>query len=283
MPATSIPVPSALASYVDALPRDGSFSIWAGPVTGDPTLSHRVDEQHYAASTMKTALVLAAFREAESGLTDLDAAVPVYDTFTSRADGSTFAMDRDEDSDPEPWRRLGSRVALRWLCHRALVRSSNLATNLVLEAVGFDAVAAALHAVEASHSSVSRGIEDKAAREAGLQNLVTACDLARTLQSLHAGTAASSASCREILSVLAAQQINDAIPMGLPPGTRLAHKSGWVDGISHDAGIVYPSRQQGGEPFVLAVCTTSELDEQAGLDLIAAGAAAAWADRRLLS
>jgi hypothetical protein len=31
------------------------------------------------------------------------------------------------------------------------------------------------------------------------------------------------------------------------------------------------------------MCTTSDLDEQAGLDLIAAGAAAAWEDRKVLS
>ena len=108
---------------------------------------------------------------------------------------------------------------------------------------------------------------------------MTAADLAQTLQALHAGQCANPASCQEILAVLAAQQVNDAIPVGLPAGTRVAHKSGWVDGISHDAGIVYPGDA---DPFVFVMCTTSSLDEQSGLDLIAAGAAAAWADRRVL-
>ena len=204
--------------------------------------------------------------------------VLVHDGFSSRAGQSTFTMDREDDSDAEPWRRLGERVALRWLCYRAIVRSSNLATNLVLDVLGTDAVANVLQAVGATGSTVTRGIEDGAAREAGLQNVVTAEDLARTLQALHAGTIVSADACAEILSVLSAQQINDALPARLPAGVRVAHKSGWVEGISHDAGIIYPSTEHAAAPFVFVMCTTSDLGEQAGLDLIAAGALAAWAD-----
>ena len=270
---------TALRTFVDALPDDGSFSVWCGPVFGAPWLSSRADVQHYAASTMKLALVIAAYREAEEGRLDLDAPVLVHDTFASAVGETRFSMNRGDDSDPEPWRRLGDHVSLRWLCCRAIVKSSNLATNLVLDVVGTDAVSRTLAATGATGSRVTRGIEDVAAREAGLQNLVTATDLARTLQALYAGELAATDSCAEILAVLAAQQINDAMPAGLPAGTKVAHKSGWVDGISHDAGIVYPVD---GGPFVFVMCTTSTLDEQAGLDLIAAGAAAAWADRSVL-
>lgn len=270
-----------LSSYIHALPRDGVFSLWFGPGEGPAWIEHQADQPHYAASTIKLALVIAAHREHQAGRLDLDAPVRIHNSFQSRADGSPFSMDRDEDSDQAPWRRLGTEVALRWLCLRAIVRSSNLATNLILDAVGVPAVTATLAALGATGSVVSRGIDDSVARHAGLQNLITAADLARTLQALHAGTAASPAVCGEVLAILGAQQINDAIPVGLPAGTRVAHKSGWVEGVSHDAGVIYPTQGQGGDPFVFVMCTTSDLDERAGLELISAGAAAAWADRRL--
>jgi beta-lactamase class A len=190
---------------------------------------------------MKLALVIAAYRAAEAGRLDLDHAVPVHNCFASAVGVGHFGLDESEDSDPEPWARRGQRLALRWLAYRSIVRSSNLATNLLLDAVGTVEVNEALKVVGATDSAVSRGIEDADAREAGLQNVVTARDLALTLRVLVAGGAASRESCDEILSVLAAQQINDAIPAGLPPGTRVAHKSGWVEGVSHDAGIVYPT------------------------------------------
>jgi beta-lactamase class A len=263
-----------LRAFVESLPSEGTFSVWCGPVAGEAWLAHRSDEQHYAASTMKLALVIAAYRQADAGLLDLDQLVEVHEDFASVVDAPRFTMDRDEDSDPEPWRRIGEKVTLRWLGLRALVRSSNLATNLLLERVGLPAVQETLRALDAHGSTTDRGIEDAAARGAGLQNLVTASDLARTLQALVADAVASPRAGQEILDMLAAQQLRDTIPAQLPPGTRVAHKSGWVDGISHDAGIVYPS---GREPFVFVMCTTSDLSEEEGRQLIARGAAAAWA------
>ena len=266
---------SAMRAFVDALPAEGEFSLWFGPPSGATWCARDATRQHYAASTMKLALLIAAHRAAERGDLDLDEQVVVHGDFTSVVPAPRFRMDRDDDSDPQPWQRLGEKVSLRWLGHRAIVRSSNLATNLLLESVGVEEVQRTLDALGARDSLVTRGIEDAAAREAGHHNLVTARDLARTLQSLLAGTACSPAGCREILDVLAAQQLRDTIPAGLPPGTRVAHKSGWVDGVSHDAGIVYPADR---DPFVLVVCTTAALDEQQGRELIAAAATAAWRD-----
>lgn len=268
----------ALSRFVDTLPAEGSFSVWCAPLGGDPEVAHEEHRHHYAASTMKLALVLAAYRLADLDRLDLDQPVRVHNDFTAAAGSARFSMDRADDSDPGPWRRMGSQVALRWLCYRAIVRSSNLATNLVLERIGVDAVAAALRHVGATNSVVARGIEDASAREAGLENLVTAADLGVTLQALGAGTAASPAACREILAVLGAQRINDAIPARLPPDAVVLHKSGWVTGISHDAGIISAPDC---EPFVFVMCTTSELDERTGLEVIAAGAAAAYEDRRV--
>jgi beta-lactamase class A len=274
-----VPTP-ALTSYVATLPPDGTFSLWAGPLEGAVAVSHHADHQHYAASTMKVALVIAAYRRADAGTLDLDAQVKVHSDFDSVTPGARFEMDRSEDSDEETWRRMGTPVSLRWLANRAIVRSGNLATNLLLEAVGLPAVADALEVIGARDSVVARGIEDAPARDAGLQNLVTAADLALTLRELAALRVATPESCQEILATLAAQQINDAIPRGLPPGTKVAHKSGWVTGISHDAGIVYPDDCP---PYVLVVCTTSELTEDESLDLIARAAAASWQDRQVIS
>jgi beta-lactamase class A len=224
---------------------------------------------------MKVALVVAAYREAEAGRIRLDERVVIHNRFTSVVGSGTYGVDESDDSDGQPWRRLGESVALRWLAARSLVRSSNLATNLLLEAVGLEAVSVVLESVGAVDSAVTRGIDDCDARAAGLENVVTARDLAVTFQALATGVAAGPQSCEEILALLAAQQINDAIPAGLPLGTRVAHKSGWDPGVSHDVGIVY---RPTGEPFLFAMCSSSGLSAPAALDLIAAGARAAWDD-----
>lgn len=268
---------TALEDLPELGPGPGVVSVWFGPVTGDPWFAVEGDTPHYAASTMKLALVLAAHRAEDDGQLDLDTAVPVHDDFGSATRSGRFRMQQDYDNDDQPWERLGGTATLRWLASRAIVRSSNLATNLLLEHVGVDRVRRALADVGATHSTFSRGIEDADAAAAGLDNTTTAHDLARTLQALHAGTAASPASCRAVLAMLSAQEHRDTLPAGLPDGVPVAHKSGWVDGVAHDAGIVTPP---GEEPFVLVVCSTTERDQQQGNELIARVAAAAWQDRK---
>lgn len=260
-------------NLVADLPDDGSFSVWAGPIDGEPWLTHRSAEQHYAASTMKLALVMAAFRESDAGRLDLDATTPVHGEFRSSHDGSPFTMDATEDSDPEPWRMLGDDVSLRWLAYRAIVRSSNLATNLLLDAVGTEPIGRLLTDLGCAGSRVERKIEDAAAREAGLNNIVTAGDLAAQLLALTRGRALNESSTDEVLSILLAQQLNDAIPAGVPAGTRVAHKTGSVTGVAHDVGIVYPPDA---EPFVFAMCTTSALAEDDANKLIAHTAGLVW-------
>ena len=122
-----------------------------------------------------------------------------------------------------------------------IVRSSNLATNLVIAHVGLPAVAEVWALAGARHSVTARGVEDFAAREAGLTNLVTAADLAALLAAIvqgadQPGPLASPAACAQMLDVLLAQEIRDDLAAGLPAGTRIAHKNGWVRGIRHGAG-----------------------------------------------
>jgi beta-lactamase class A len=264
-----------LTQLMSEIGAQGTCSLWVGPTSGDAWLTRDADAPHYAASTMKLALVMAAYRQQERGLLDLGTVVPIHNSFDSQVDGPHFGLDETDDSDHEVWRRMGEEVTLRWIAYRAIVRSSNLATNLLLDAVGIAPVQHLLSDLGCVDSAFVRGIEDCWARDAGLHNLVTARDLAVELQALVRRSILGEESSADLLDVLAAQQINDAIPLRLPAGTKVAHKSGWVEGVSHDAGVVYPLDA---EPFVFVMCTTTDLEATAATDLIADAAAAAWHD-----
>lgn len=266
--------PPALAGLAPRLAAGGTVSVWCGPPGGPAAGARLPHAQHYAASTIKLPLMLAAYRLADAGILDLDQPVEIHDEFDSAADGR-FRMDRGYDNDEAPWERLGAAVPLRWLARRMIVRSSNLATSLVLERTGFPAVAEALTACGASHTVLGRPICDEAAIAAGMTNLVTAGDLAVVLGALATRRAAAPRSCSKMLEVLEAQEYRDEIPAGLPAGTAVAAKGGWVDGVLHDAALIRPLDAPA---YVLVVCTTG-LAEDAGRDLIRAVAAASWSDR----
>jgi beta-lactamase class A len=268
---------SALERAVRDATKHGSVSVWMGGLTGEPWFAHEAEVEHYACSTIKVPLVLAAYREHEAGRVDLGSRVRVHEGFESREPGARFTMSRDEDEDPEPWSRLGDEVALRWLACRSIVRSSNLATNLLVEAIGLAPVTEVLRICGTTHTVMMRGIEDAPSREAGRGNLVTARDLAVLFQSIASSSVASPASLAELRGFLAAQQLNDGIPAGLPPGLRVEHKTGSVQGVAHDVGIVEPTNAAA---YVLAVCTTTGLPDADASQLIAGISRAAWQDRR---
>lgn len=263
----------ALEELLAAAPV-GTVSVWFGPLDGTPWFTHDEHAVHYAASTMKVPLVLRLQQCVDAGL-DPDSTVLVHDEFDSVVAGQRYTAHQSYDNDDAVWRRLGEQVPLRWLATRAIVRSSNLATNLLLEQFAPAEVTEAWRALGARASVVARGIEDTAAGAASASNLVTAHDLAVLLQAIGTGRAASARGCEEVLADLFAQEYRDTFPAGLPPGTRVAHKNGWVDGLTHDAGII---ERADGERCVLVACTSTELDERAGQEYVARVAWAAWQD-----
>lgn len=276
---------AALDAELAAIP--GTVSVWCGRIGGPPAYTRHPDATHYAASTMKVAVLAALYRAAEAGTLDLDAQVPVRNRFPSALAGAPPVRCRPGyDSDDQVWKRLGGTATLRWLARRMIVVSGNLAANICLTAVGLDAVARVWRSVGARHSVVGRCIEDTRAAERGITNLVTAADLAALLSAIARAdpALAGPGACAEMLDVLFAQERGEDLPTGLPPGTRVAHKNGWITGVRHGAALVFPPDT---DPYCLVCCTTTPLarhdsGEDEACRLLARVAAASWADRHTL-
>ena len=207
----------------------------------------------HAASTMKLPVMIQLFRDRDAGLLTLDDSITVTNTFRSIVDSSPYQLDLSDDSDSTLYKRIGQRVSVRQLIELMETVSSNLATNLLIERVDARRANATAHALGADSILVLRGVEDDKAYRAGLNNTTTARDLGVLLAALANGTAASPASCREMLQILSRQQFNEGIPAGLPAGTRVYHKTGWIDQVVyHDAALVEPSARG---RYVLVVLT----------------------------
>jgi beta-lactamase class A len=279
-PPEDIPPVDGLGEVVEDLVRrhlrraGAMVSVCLGVPGRAPAYVRDERHRHYAASTMKLPLLVAAYRRHERGDLDLDDAVLVHNRFRSVLDGSAFSIDQDDDQDDETWALVGQRQTLRRLAWHATAKSGNLATNLLFEHVGPGEVAAVLDAADCSASTVlPRMIGDAAARSAGIDNLVTASDLALVMGATALGRLASPVTCAEVERVLAAQEHRDQVPAGLPPGTYVANKTGWVDGVAHDVALVRPADRP---PYVLALCTTADEEEETLYALHAAVSAAIW-------
>lgn len=223
------------------------------------------DDTFHAASTMKVPVMIELFRQVDAGRLRLDQTIPLANQFSSIVDKSPFALDPADDSDSSAYTLVGTAVPVRDLIEHMITRSSNLATNALIELVGADKANATAHALGAKDIRVLRGVEDGKAFQAGLNNTTTARDLAVLLEAIETGRAASRASCDAMREILLRQEFNDGIPAGLPAGMRVAHKTGSITGVLHDAAIVYPSNRK---PYVLVVLTRDIPDEKVARSLI---------------
>lgn len=214
--------------------------------------AYNADHYFHAASTMKLAVLLGVFRQVDRGELTLDAPVHVRNRFTSIVNQEPFMLDLTRDADPNVYGHLGKTLTVRELAYWMITLSSNLATNLLVEVIGIPTIQLALDELEIDGIRVIRGVEDQAAFEAGLNNQVTANGLLKLLRLIAEERAYSKEACDEMLKIMLDQQYRSGIPAGLPKAARVAHKTGNISTVHHDAGIVYLEKRK---PYVLVILT----------------------------
>jgi beta-lactamase class A len=231
----------------------------------------RPDDEFHAASTMKIPVMIELFRQAHAGALRLDDPVPIVNEFHSIVDGSAFRLNVGDDSDAAVYKRIGSTMSYRELCEAMITVSSNFATNLLIERLGATRIQATANDLGAPGMHVLRGVEDDKAFQKGMNNTTTARALMALLLKMATGEAVDRTASEQMVAVLKRQTFNDRIPAGLPAGSVVAHKTGEITKIQHDAAIVYVKR-----PFVLVVLVRGQADPRVGSRLIAEIASALY-------
>ena len=233
-------------------------------IDGREQLLIDADTPFHAASTMKVPVMIELFRQARAGSLSLDDPLPIRNEFHSIVDGSPFALSVGDDSDKEVYAAVGTTLTLRQLSEAMITVSSNFAANLLIERLGVDNIRRTVKALGADGMQVLRGVEDQKAYDKGLNNTTTARGLLVLFDRLAHGTAVDSQADAGMIEVLKRQKFNSRIPAGLPPETVVAHKTGDITRICHDAGIVYAPT-----PYILVVLVRGLEDQKKSEALIA--------------
>ena len=216
------------------------------------------DRWFHAASTIKLAVLIGVFGAIHRGDLLPQSRVHVRNRFLSAYDGTPFRVRVDRDANAEVHRAIGRTLRVSELAEHMITSSSNLATNLLLDLLGLDVIQQTLERFGLEGIDLRRGVEDELAFEHGISNRVTAKGLVGLLRLIGEERAFSPELSRQMLDILHAQQFKGGIPAGLPRDARVAHKTGDISTVAHDAGLVYlPDRK----PYALAVL--SEWDPSA--------------------
>ncbi|MES2731230.1 MAG: serine hydrolase [Bacteroidota bacterium] len=223
-------------------------------------------ETFHAASTMKTSVMIEVYKQAASGRLSLNDSVLVKNEFTSIVDGSSFCLNVTDDSNQDLYDFVGKKKALRELVYDMVIQRSNLATNLVIELVDARRITQTMRQLGAKDIQVLRGVEDTKAFEKGLNNTITAYDLMVIYEKMAQGEVLSHRASDDMIQTLLDQADRSIIPAHLPSSVKVAHKTGNIQGVYHDSGIVYLPN---GKKYVLVLLSKDLENQQEGKKTLA--------------
>ena len=155
----------------------------------------------------------------------------------------------------------GAEVTYRDIFMRMIDVSDNTGTNILIDAVGMDAVNATAKKLELKCTELNRRMMDYDAIGQGIENYTCADDLAKLFQMAYEGKFVDKASSELMMEALRHQTDRCGIINGLPEGTSFAHKTGTLATVRHDGGIV-----EGDHPFVIVVLCGGDGFYEAGAE-----------------
>jgi len=220
----------------------------------------------HAASTMKVPVMIELFKQQAEGKINLNDSIILENKFKSIIDGSMYKMAIDDDSDEATYNKINTQQSIYDLMFSMITLSSNLATNVLIELVGAKNTTATMRKLGADKIKVLRGVEDQKAFDLGLNNTTTANDLLVIMKAINTGKAGTKEDCQKMISILSHQKWNDMIPLYLPKDIKIAHKTGSITGVHHDAAIVYLPN---GKNYVLVLLSKNLKDFDKGTKQLA--------------
>jgi len=224
--------------------------------TGESFL-HRPDEAMPTASLIKLAVLVELFRQVETGDVRLDEPVTLKED--DKVPGSGVLT---------PHFSAGTQLPLETAARLMIVYSDNTATNLVLDRIGLPSVAATMESLGLPNTKINAKVYRRdtsialdRSEQFGLGS-TTARETLTLLERLHLRTLVSEPACNRMLQHLTACEDRSKLVRLLPEDVKVAHKSGAVNDIRCDAGILETSAG----PIAICVLTARNEDQSWGED-----------------
>jgi beta-lactamase class A len=247
---------STLRQQIEAIEKESgskSLSVALHDAESAFELHYNSDRWYHAASTIKVPILLGVFAAIDRGDLLPHSRVHVRNRFLSVVENVPFRVESGRDANSAVHAAIGKMMRVDELAYHMITTSSNLATNLLLGVIGPESVNETLRKLDLDDGlELRRGVEDELAYEHEINNRVTADGLLRVLVMLAEGKAFSPALSRRMMDILHGQEFNQGIPARLPKGARVAHKTGEISTIAHDAGVVYLPKRK---PYALVILT----------------------------
>lgn len=197
-----------------------------------------------SASLAKLLVLAELYRQFEVGIHHPDEKLTLLESQKREGSGSLKAA------------KEGTQYTLEHLAHLMITESDNTATQMLTDLLGLESIERGAQTMGLLKTTFQRDIFDFEAIDQGRDNLITAKDAANFFQQL---ARLELPGAEPMADILEQQKRNDMIGHGFPPDIRVAHKTGELNGILNDAGIIYAPRGA----FILVALSDRVEDKEA--------------------
>jgi beta-lactamase class A len=219
--------------------------------TGQKYLLH-ADEVMPTASSIKIAILAELFRQAQQGKVKLTDFYTLQPSDMVGGSGITSVLTPGM-----------TRLTLRDVAGLMISVSDNSAANVIIDRIGMDHVNALLDSWGLTRTRLRRKMMDLKAATEGKENVATPREMALLLENLYRGKVLNTQMTDSFFSLLSVHK-ESYIPRNLPEDVRVANKSGELEGVRNDSGIVFAGKR----PYVISVMTAYLRRERDGGEAI---------------
>jgi beta-lactamase class A len=218
--------------------------------TDDYFHSQLMDEVFSSASVIKVPILIAVLDHVERHGRSLDEVIPIAGE--NRVDFSVITEQQLHEST--------LYELLVWM----IITSDNTATNVLIDYIGMDALNCYFRKIGLTHTALQRKMMDFARLESGFDNVTTARDMAHLFTRIYRQDLLSAPFSTLAIDILSRQRVHESLKRYLVEDIVIAHKTGGLDTVDHDIGIVFNDVQD----YIIGVFVTEVTDNDEARQLI---------------
>ena len=205
-----------------------------------------------SASTIKLAIMSELLSKVNEGSIKLDDEIELTEALKTGGDGILKELN------------YGHKFSLEEIMTLMIIVSDNMATNILIDILGIENINKTIENLGLKDTRLQRKMMDSQAAKAGRENYITAKDLAHILELIYKGKNINETYSKIMLDVLKRQQVRCRLDLYLPEEVIIAHKTGDLDNLEHDGGIIYLPNKV----YIICVLTDKTKSNKDGREII---------------
>ena len=232
---------------------DGVIGVAIQDIASGQKYLLRGDDVFPQASSIKIAVLAELYRQAQQGK------LKPTDVYTVKA--SDLVADSPIMNGLTPG---VTQVTLRDLATMVVAVSDNSAANILIDRVGIENINSLLDSLGLAHTRLRRKMMDLKAASEGRENISTPSEMMTLLENVYRGKVLNKPLTEDFFKLLSTKKMDSFISRDLPEDLKVANKSGLLEGVRNDSGIVFLENR----PYIVCVMTTYLRRERHGEEAI---------------